>query len=53
MEKIIENLSCMFESFKIDADKAAKGNKAAGMRARKLSLGIEKELKNFRKESLK
>lgn len=53
MKEIIENLAKLYESFKIDADKAALGNKAAGVRARRASLEMEKNLKAFRKVSVK
>jgi len=53
MKELIEAIAKQYEAFKIDADKAARGNKAAGIRARKASLEIEKAMKLFRKESLK
>ena len=53
MKEIIENLAKLYEAFKIDADKAAAGNKAAGVRARRASLEMEKGLKAFRKVSMK
>jgi hypothetical protein len=53
MKEIVENLAKQFEAFKIDADKAVAGNKAAGVRARRVSIEIEKALKLFRKESVK
>lgn len=40
------------EEFKKDSEKSMKGNKAAGIRARKLSLEIEKRMKEYRKLSL-
>lgn len=40
------------EEFKKDSEKSIKGNKAAGVRARKLSLEIEKRMKEYRKLSL-
>lgn len=40
------------EEFKKDSEKSIKGNKAAGIRARKLSLEIEKRMKEYRKLSL-
>lgn len=39
------------EEFKKDSEKSMKGNKAAGVRARKLSLEIEKRMKEYRKLS--
>ncbi|WBL23155.1 MULTISPECIES: histone H1 [unclassified Zunongwangia] len=53
MEKLVENINETFESFKADADaQLESGNKAAGTRARKTSLALEKLLKEFRKESI-
>jgi hypothetical protein len=54
MEKsfTISKLKESFNAFVIDAEKAASGNKAAGVRARKLSLEISDSLKEFRKESI-
>lgn len=53
MKEIVEKINAEFEAFKADADvQAEKGNKAAGTRARKASLAIEKLLKEFRKVSL-
>ncbi|KAB4399455.1 hypothetical protein GAO02_24170, partial [Bacteroides thetaiotaomicron] len=43
----------LFDQFSKDASlQVEKGNKAAGTRARKASLELEKLLKRFRKESL-
>ncbi|MDH8700746.1 hypothetical protein M2138_000077 [Dysgonomonadaceae bacterium PH5-43] len=53
MKTLVENLNEQFASFAKDAaDNVEKGNKAAGTRARKTSLGIEKLLKEFRKKSI-
>ena len=52
METLVEQLHTLFESFKEEAAKNLSGNKAAGTRARKTSLEIEKVLKTFRKESI-
>ncbi len=53
MNELIEKIKTGFESFKADAEmQSEKGNKAAGTRARKASLEIEKLLKEFRKASL-
>lgn len=53
MKEIIEKINAEFEGFKADADvQAEKGNKAAGTRARKATLSLEKLLKEFRKASL-
>lgn len=53
MKELIEKIVTEFETFKSDAElQIEKGNKAAGTRARKASLEIEKLLKEFRKTSL-
>lgn len=53
MNELIEQLKAQFEAFIADAAmQAEKGNKAAGTRARKSSLEIEKGMKAFRKISL-
>ena len=53
MEKTFAQISELFDQFsKDDRLQVEKGNKAAGTRARKASLELEKLLKRFRKESL-
>ncbi|MFA9193377.1 histone H1 [Flavobacterium sp. FBOR7N2.3] len=53
MKELIEKIATEFGTFKSDAElQTEKGNKAAGTRARKASLEIEKLLKEFRKTSL-
>ena len=53
MKNLIETLKSNFEAFVKDAEQQVEsGNKAAGQRARKLSLEIEKALKEFRKVSI-
>lgn len=53
MEQLISKISAEFEAFTKDASlQLEKGNKAAGTRARKSSLDLEKLLKEFRKSSL-
>ena len=53
MEKQVKAIeAAMAEFVKNAKDQAEKGNKAAGMRARKESLEIEKMLKQFRKDSI-
>ncbi|WP_141384632.1 histone H1, partial [Flavobacterium flevense] len=48
MKELIEKIATEFETFKSDAElQTEKGNKAAGTRARKASLEIEKLLKEF------
>lgn len=53
MEKTFTQICELFDQFSKDANlQMEKGNKAAGTRARKVSLELEKFLKQFRKESL-
>ena len=53
MTDLIQKLAAEFEIFKADAElQIEKSNKAAGTRARKSSLDLEKLLKEFRKVSL-
>lgn len=53
MNELIEKINVSFETLKVDAElQAEKGNKAAGTRARKTSLELEKLLKEFRKASI-
>ncbi|MFI3240757.1 MAG: histone H1 [Bacteroidales bacterium] len=53
MEELLAKIAAAIESFKKDAtDQAENGNKAAGARARKASLEIEKAMKEFRKASI-
>jgi len=53
MEELLNKIKAEFEAFAKDADlQSEKGNKAAGTRARKGSLDLEKLLKEFRKTSL-
>ncbi|MDD2996724.1 MAG: histone H1 [Bacteroidia bacterium] len=53
MEAIVNKIKAEFEAFVKDASlQTEKGNKAAGTRARKSSLDLEKMLKEFRKVSL-
>ena len=53
MESLVSKIKEGFESFAIDANlQIEKSNKAAGTRARKVSLDLEKLLKEFRKASL-
>ena len=51
MKELIEAICKNFDAFKVDATKD--GNKAAAQRARKVSLEIEKQLKQYRKDSVK
>ena len=53
MKKLLENLNQLITDFTKDAAaQVENGNKAAGTRARKTSLAIEKALKEFRKASI-
>ena len=53
MKELVEKINALYAEFEKDATvQADKGVKAAGLRARKVSLALEKELKNFRKVSL-
>lgn len=53
MKKLVEDLHQLFDDFKTNAaSQVEKANKAAGVRARKTSLAIEKSMKDFRKKSL-
>lgn len=53
MEKLLTEINKQIEDFKTDSSlQLENGNKAAGTRARKASLTIEKLLKEFRKVSI-
>lgn len=52
MKELVEKINALYAAFAIDAQKNAEGNKAAGVRARKASLEIEKALKEYRKVSV-
>ena len=53
MKELIAQVAAAYEAFAKDAAaQAENGNKAAGARARKVSLEIEKAMKAFRKASL-
>lgn len=53
MKDLIAKINSELETFKLESDSLAeKGVKAAGARARKSSLEIEKLLKEFRKVSI-
>lgn len=53
MKELIEKINAEFAAFSADAElQSEKGNKAAGTRARKSTLALEKLLKEFRKVSL-
>ena len=53
MEELVNKIKAEFEAFTKDAGlQIEKSNKAAGTRARKSSLDLEKLLKEFRKVSV-
>lgn len=53
MKQLVEELNGLYADFTKDANSQVEtGNKAAGQRARKISLEIEKKLKEFRKVSI-
>jgi hypothetical protein len=53
MEELVSKIKSEFEAFATDANlQVEKSNKAAGTRARKSSLDLEKLLKEFRKVSV-
>lgn len=53
MKEIVEKIQTAYEAFQKDAAaQVESGNKAAGTRARKASLDLEKLMKEFRKASL-
>ena len=53
MEQLVSKIKAELEAFATDAVlQVEKGNKAAGTRARKSSLELEKLLKEFRKVSI-
>ena len=53
MKELLEQIDAAVAAFKNDATaQLESGNKAAGTRARKLSLEIEKNMKEFRKSSI-
>ena len=53
MKELVAEINEAFEAFSKDAElQVEKGNKAAGTRARKASLELEKLMKEFRKVSV-
>lgn len=53
MKKLVDLINANMDLFKINAEaQVVKGNKAAGARARKASLELMKQLKEFRKISV-
>lgn len=54
MKELLKKIEAQMEQFTINATaNAEKGNKAAGVRARKNALDLAKLLKEYRAESLK
>lgn len=53
MRELLDTIKSTIESFEKDAEaRVEKNNKAAGRRARKASLDLEKLFKQFRKQSI-
>ena len=53
MKELVNAIAAEFAAFAQNAEaQAEKGNKAAGARARKSSLALEKMMKEFRKASI-
>lgn len=53
MEELINTIKAETEALNANLDAYAKGNRAAGRRARKCTLALTKLGKQFREESLK
>lgn len=54
MKELIEKIAAEYEEFALNAGaQVAKGNKAAGLRARNAALDLIKDLKVFRQLSVK
>jgi len=54
MKELVEKIKAEYAEFIANADaQVVKGNKAAGGRARKISLELGKDLLKFRQESVK
>ena len=53
MKELVEKINAEIAAFQANAEaQVAKGNKAAGARARKAALDLMKDLKEFRKVSV-
>ncbi len=53
MEELVKRISEQANAFIVDATaQAERGNKAAGLRARKVALSLINDLKEFRKQSM-
>ena len=53
MKDLVGKIIALSEELRVNAEKNVAGNKAAGLRARKISLELGLLLKDFRKESVK
>lgn len=53
MNDLIKQIQSEIDSLDENLDKYKQGNKTAGLRARKCTLGLEKLFKTFRKGSVK
>ncbi len=54
MKDLVKKIEANMELFKVNAEaQVVKGNKAAGLRARKAALALKELLVEFRKESVK
>ena len=54
MKKLVEKIAAEYAEFAKNAEaQVVKGNKAAGLRARKAALALKELLVEFRKESVK
>lgn len=53
MKDLLSMIIALSEEFRVNAEKNVAGNKAAGVRARKISLVLGERLKEYRKESVK
>lgn len=52
MKELVEKIGTLMSAFEKDAAANLSSNKAAGVRARKVSLEIERALKEYRKVSV-
>lgn len=52
MKDLVSKIIALSEEFRVNAEKNVAGNKAAGVRARKISLELGLLLKEFRKVSI-
>jgi hypothetical protein len=52
MKDLVSKIIALSEEFRVNAEKNVTGNKAAGVRARKISLELSERLKEFRKVSI-